>query len=250
MKAILFDPIRYLTLFISLCVLSWLLFGKGNDEFFVYRFFNYFAQYIFIVLIFNAALCFFRKYTFLLLLNVLLFVVLALSIFYFSKQQPKSPFLQSTNELTVVSFSKMSRSTDYEKIAEVIDCTKFDVIAVQEIPDFDEFIQSGFYKGNCYSLHNNLVHKAVFSKYPLTDRGILGANQIVDISKDQQNVTLINVRLDKGIFDSQLQMRQADILGKKIQTIKNNLIVMGDFNSTEFNYPYQVMTDLLNDSIR
>ena len=155
-----------------------------------------------------------------------------LNIFIFSGQPTNINSTQSKkNTLSVVSFSKMSRNDNFKELANIIDCNEFDLIVVQEIPDFDTFINSTDYKRNCFSVYNENVKKAVFSKFTIEDRGNLGANQLVDISIGKEIITVINVRLDKGIFNSQLQIMQADSLAKAIKKIDNKLIVLGDFNS-------------------
>lgn len=251
MKALLFDPIRYLILFVSLIIICWLTTGIANDTFIVYRFLNYFAQYVLLIVIFITFLCLYKKYKLLFTLSFLLFCSLALNVFYFSRQSVDINFTQSLNKtLSVISFSKMSRNEDFKELGEIIDCTKFDLIAVQEIPDFNDFVKSTYYKGNCFSVYNENIKKAVFSKFTLLDKGNLGANQFVDALIGTETISVINVRLDKGIFNSQLQMKQVDSLAKSIEKIENKLIVLGDFNSTEFNYPYKIMTTHLNDSLR
>ena len=251
MKALLFDPIRYLAFFLSVILIFWLTVGIANDNFIIYRFLNYFAQYVLLIVSAITLLCFYKKYKLLLIINLSLFGILFLNIFIFSEQPTNINSTQSKkNTLSVVSFSKMSRNDNFKELANIIDCNEFDLIVVQEIPDFDTFISSTDYKRNCFSVYNENVKKAVFSKFTIEDRGNLGANQLVDISIGKEIITVINVRLDKGIFNSQMQIMQADSLAKAIKKIDNKLIVLGDFNSTEFNYPYKVMTTHLNDSLR
>ncbi|WP_268225006.1 endonuclease/exonuclease/phosphatase family protein [Sinomicrobium oceani] len=164
-----------------------------------------------------------------------------------------------------------------EKIVELIDREAPDVLCVQEFyyTQKDAFNKNYPYQFIKYTTRNNRTGQAVFSKYPIVERGSLefpktGNNALyVDIVKGKDTVRIYNLHLEslhivpskEHISDENpemlfkrmgnafaLQHRQVEIFDEHRQGSKHKMIIAGDFNNTPFSYVYKRVRGTMKDS--
>ncbi|MDF1762117.1 MAG: endonuclease/exonuclease/phosphatase family protein, partial [Oleibacter sp.] len=152
---------------------------------------------------------------------------------------------------TVLTYSKMSGNHQYDRVAKLLDCTKYDAILMQEIPDMDELLQAHpeltetcniSYVGIRYkSLALFTPHKIVFEQ-PSKD-----GNLFVIQSDVLGQVALLTNRVDKSLNQPvRIQIQQvSNMLDQLKGVVEVNevmpTIVAGDFNSTPFNTVHFLM---------
>lgn len=223
----------------------WALAGIFNDRVTIFRFLNYFGYYVpaavFVITAF-AMFCARR-----IGIRIAL-VALALPAFVLPYLLAASSFSGAkwalTNsgeakEISVVTFSKMSRNTDYERVAQLLDCTRTDIILLQEVPDFEKLLaERPEISRSCnYSFEGGL-HKslALLTKFPIVSTAVERTHTSFVVDVEGAEIKLITARLDKSLKTGGVEVQSeqvSDILNAVPEDMP--VIVAGDFNSTPHN---------------
>lgn len=231
-------------LFILLCD-TWALAGIFNDQVALFRYMNYFGYYMPILALFLAlvAALLVRGLVIRLLLIVLvlpaLIVPYALASFSFSGGGWELSRLEGGTEISVISFSKMSRNEDYARIAQLLDCSKNDVILMQEAMDFDALLeQAPQVAESCNYSFTGGEHKALvlLTKFPILSTVAHRTHNTFTIDVTGVPVTLMTVRVDKSLKSGGVELQSGQI-AEIIAELPDNapVVVAGDFNSTPHN---------------
>ena len=223
----------------------WALAGIFNDRVTIFRFLNYFGYYVpaavFVITAF-AMVCT-RSIGFRIALAALALPALVLPYLLaassFSGAKWAITNSGGAKEISVVTFSKMSRNTDYERIAKILDCTKSDIILVQEISDFDDLVASvgESMKACSYSFEGGQYGSlAVFSRFPVQSKAVYRHHVEFVVKVPSGPLTLITTRVDKSFTDKGVSL-QLDQITSLIDSLATDqpVIVAGDFNSTPHN---------------
>jgi len=150
-----------------------------------------------------------------------------------------------------------------------------DIVAIQEYRNIDNFRLNYPYFYNHFSNKNTQSGLAIFSKYPVINKGAIGYNQsgndgiYVDIVKKNDTLRIYNFRLestgvvpDKNFFgqkDSEklikrlrksfkAHQKQIDTLNAHIKDCKYKVILAGDLNNTAFSWDYKNIKNELQDT--
>ena len=238
-------------LFLLLILLAaWSLIGIFDDSVIAFKFLNFFGQLVpYFSLALAASLFYLLKASRLKWLAITIclpsFIVpfLAPSVnLYTGLDTPLSPNAAEQN-FTFITFSKMSHNLNYAEVAKVIDCTKYDVIQVQEIWDLPALL-AAFPKvaEHCnYAVHPEKPSLATFSKFPLVAKTVEG-KAFVEVNINEVPVAVVNVHALKAITrGADSQIAQAKRMVKLEQTLNMPTIVAGDFNATPFNESIMLM---------
>lgn len=215
--------------------------------------------------------------------------VVVISYFYFNafyKFSSEGDSLEYKNTLTVMSYNvrlfnnyeKKALKDGSETMKVYFEEENPDVICIQEyyVPNNVDF-SSYPYRYEHFKASNMKLGNAIFSKYPLINKGAFdfentGNNTIyADVVKEKDTlriysvhlqsigilpeVTLLqdidNTRLRKRFADAfKKQQFQIDAIQSHKQKVKNPVIICGDFNNTPFSYSYRKMKGTMKDAFR
>lgn len=148
-----------------------------------------------------------------------------------------------TKSFTFITFSKMSHNENYNEIAKIIDCNKYDVIQVQEIRDVEAFLEAEpAVNKYCNVVVNSKNPQLVtFSKFPIAEAEHKRI-PYTRLSIDNIDIALANIHAIKAIrrsADSQTSMvTRFTALSNEVSM---PMIVAGDFNATPFNESIMLM---------
>ena len=216
-------------------------------------------------------------------------VVVLLTYFYFNafyKFSSENDSIDYKNTLTVMSYNvRLFNKYEKKSFGDVSKTMKAyfetenpDVICIQEyyVPnkiDFSEYP----YRYEHFKTRNTKLGNAIFSKYPLINKGAFdfkntGNNTIyADIVKGKDTLRVYGVHLQSiGILpevaflqDSdnrrlrrkfvqafEKQQFQIDAIQSHKQKTINPVIICGDFNNTPFSYSYRKMKGTMKDAFR
>ena len=164
------------------------------------------------------------------------------------------------------------------KIQKFLNDKNVDIICLRE------YQNSKFKVENYPYLHeklrgNNLKYgQAIFSKYPIVNKGSLDFNSptnnaiFSDIKIDKDTIRVYNIHLESFSLNNEFEFRdlnnnsdkfmdnisntfveqeeQVQILKNSIKNSPHNVIVAGDFNNTAFSYIYREISKGFNDSFK
>lgn len=236
--------IKALLLF-SLSVLAyWALFGIFNDNVLVFKFLNFAGQVIpYVALVFLIIVVALLKQTKWRVLATIVaipsitipFFIINLSLYEGSYEIAES---SKTESFSFITFSKMSHNKNYAEIAKVTDCTRYDVINVQEMRDLEEFLaENPQIRQTCYisvdEKNNQLV---TFSKFEMR-RKVINQLGVIEVKVSERlRVLLVNVHAIKAITrDVTSQNTMVSNFLELAKLAQQPIIVAGDFNATHFN---------------
>lgn len=241
---------------------TWSVLGIFNDEFVLFKYMNYFGYYMpliaFVVLVFASLfkrLWWFRVALLVVSLPVLILpYFLAAADFSGEKYAIKSGKLGTDSvELTVMTFSKMSRNRNYSAIADLLDCKKYDAILMQEAPDFDALIKAHpsvakdcntSFVGNQYKslvlLTPHKIESEQSSKF-----GNLFAIELPGVGPIALLTNRIDKTLNKSVALQQNQVEQMLLATKELRDAGIPTVVAGDFNATPFNAVHYYMREAM-----
>lgn len=238
-------------LFLLLILLAaWSLVGIFDDSVIAFKFLNFFGQLVPYVSIALAALLFYLlkasrfKWVAIIICMpsfIIPFVVPSINL-YTGLDAPLTPSA-AKQKFTFITFSKMSHNLNYAEVANVIDCTKYDVIQVQEIWDLPAFLAAfPKVKEYCkYAIHPEKPSLATFSKFPLVAKTVEG-KAFVEVNVNEVPIAVVNVHALKAITrTADSQIAQAKRMVKLEQALDLPTIVAGDFNATPFNESIMLM---------
>ncbi|RAV30443.1 endonuclease/exonuclease/phosphatase family protein [Sinomicrobium soli] len=164
-----------------------------------------------------------------------------------------------------------------ERIKKLVEEESPDILCVQEFyyTQKDAFNSDYPYQFIKYTTANNRTGQAVFSKYPIVERGSLefpetGNNALyVDVVKDRDTFRVYNLHLESlhivprkehiTVEDPEalykrmgnafaLQHDQVEIFDRHRKTCRHRMIVAGDFNNTPYSYVYKRIRGDMKDS--
>lgn len=164
-----------------------------------------------------------------------------------------------------------------EKIIELVTRESPDVFCVQEFHHEQEnAFNTGYpYQFIKYTTRNNRTGQAIFSRYPIVERGSLefpktGNNALyADIVKGKDTVRIYNLHLEslhlvpakehiivedpEALYKRMgkafaLQHRQVEIFDAHRRECRHRMIVAGDFNNTPYSYVYKRIKGAMKDT--
>lgn len=164
-----------------------------------------------------------------------------------------------------------------EKIIELVNKESPDVLCVQEFhhKQEDAFNRNYPYQFIKYTTTKNKTGQAIFSRYPIVERGSLefpktGNNAVfVDIVKERDTVRIYNLHLEslhmvpakehiivenpEMLYKRMgkafaLQHDQVEIFDAHRKACKYKIVVAGDFNNTPYSYVYKRIKGGMNDT--
>lgn len=223
----------------------WALAGIFNDRVTIFRFLNYFGYYVppavFVITAF-AMFCT-RRIGFRIALAALALPALVLPYLLAASSFSGTKWALTNSgeakEFSVVTFSKMSRNTDYERVAQLLDCTRTDIILLQEVPDFSELLTErpeisrtcghSFEGGEYKSL-------ALLTRFPIVSTTVERTHTSFTIDIDGTMVKLVTARVEKSLKANSVRA-QMDQVSDILTAVPDDMpvIVAGDFNSTPHN---------------
>ena len=224
---------------------TWALAGIFNDQVALFRYMNYFGYYMPLLALATTlgAMYLVRRLVLRILLAVLLIPALimpyVLASFSFSGGTWELGQLESGTEVSVISFSKMSRNEDYDRVAELLDCSKNDIILMQEAMDFDALLeQAPQVAESCnYSfMGGDYKSLVLLTRFPILSSVAHRTHNTFSIDVTGVPVTLMTARVDKSLKSKGVELQSSQI-AEIIAELPDNapVVVAGDFNSTPHN---------------
>jgi len=225
----------------------WSIFGIYNDELLIFRYTNYFGYYASalsaLLLIINLIL--FKRLNIkrILIVPTILVALAPITLPWLIPQTLNTtPRIEQISEqaspaFTFVTFSKMSRNHDFKAVAQLIDCKKHDIIAVQEVSGLEQELHGALANSRCNTVFSKQGSLAVFSKYRLVavEEFKFGMHVIARIGNEE--LSIITFRMDKSLTESgaKNQQKQIIFLGNYIKNLRTPTVIAGDFNATIHN---------------
>ena len=224
---------------------TWALAGIFNDQVALFRYMNYFGYYMPLLALATTlgAVYLVRRLALRILLVVLVIPALTvpyvLASFSFSGGNWDIGQREEGTEFSVISFSKMSRNEDYDRVAELLDCSKNDIILMQEAMDFDALLERApQVSESCnYSFTGGEYKSLVLlSRFPILSSVAHRTHNTFSIDVAGVPVTLMTARVDKSLKSNGVEL-QNDQIAEIIAELPDNtpVVVAGDFNSTPHN---------------
>ncbi len=221
-------------------------------------------------------------------LNILVsLIVLIISHFIFGsffQFSSKENIPKTEKSLTILSynvrlFNAYEENNSPEKVSEtmtkIIVSQQPDIICVQEYYAKNEVDFLAYPYQFIYFKEKNKLGHAIFSKYPLINKGSFDFNKTfnnsiyTDVVKGNDTIRIYNLHLqslsikpsvsylqeaDNDVLRKRLktrfikQQQQAEAILKHKQASKYPVLLCGDFNNTPFSYVYHKLSANLNDS--
>ncbi len=147
----------------------------------------------------------------------------------------------------------MGRNRDIEAVANVVLSESPDILFMQEINQEDSeklvTLVSDMYNGKPVHYYADPFKGLILSRFSITSKMKKGDYSLVaEIDIDGTKTSVWNVHLQKSITDTQLQDKMIQQLVSQVENTAGPIIVAGDFNATEVNYPYLMMKKYLNNA--
>ena len=225
----------------------WSIFGMYNDDLVIFRYTNYFGYYAsalsVVLLIINLLLVKKLNIGRILIVPTILVALAPITLPWLIPQTlnttPRIEHISdsASSAFTFVTFSKMSRNQDFKAVAQLIDCSKYDIIAVQEATGLEQELHGALANSSCNTVFSKQGSLAVFSKYPLVavEEFKFGMHVITNIAN--QELSIITLRMDKSLTGNGLKTHQKElsILNDYIKNLLTPSVIAGDFNATIHN---------------
>ncbi len=254
-------------------VLRWWI----SDSSTILAFFNTFAHLMWMpALVLLPLMLLLRQWQF--ALTLLLPVVMFVSHYgmRFIPQQPPT-LADSSISLTLQTYNLLGNNRTPELIPQVITDISADVVALQEVSvDFADRLHS-LEQYPYQAIHSQFDHETeydpkqretmgqgILSRYPILEDDywiydflpIPLAHQRVVIDVEGTQVVLYNVHpthpgmTGDAFFSTQLRRMEIQNLISRVQAETLPVIMLGDFNLSDLNIEYEMLTDVLTDSYR
>lgn len=247
-----------LVFFILLAFDIWALVGIANDEITWFRYLNYFGIYIPLVTLvlligvlyfYKSSVLWLKLIVFVLGLPSLIWPYVFINVFYGSDVQAIENH-DDDSQFSFVTFSKMSRNKNFDEISKLVDCTKYDVITIQESIHMEAKANKGMF-GECNYLFNKNGNIAVFSSFTMREIKSNGFGGLFLIEfPDGNEVYVLGFRFEKVLsFDSNVyigKIEQLEIVESWLSEIDAPVLLAGDFNDTLFNYTLFSISQRMN----
>jgi len=174
---------------------------------------------------------------------------------------PSFPAAQvSGPTLRVMAYNVLGFNMATSDVVEAIRASQADVVALQELnPENAEAIERELAEAYPYQILNpqdGVAGSGVISRYPLRPTGEplplnwIGTPHVLVLDFDGQPVTLIRFHAYAGINNVAPREAQAQVIADFAATHSGPLVVVGDFNVTDMNVAYRIVTRQLRDSWR
>lgn len=155
-----------------------------------------------------------------------------------------------------------------DELVAILRSSAVDVIALQELDLATAEIISkdlaDLYPFQTLNPANGVSGMGIISRYPaqIAKTAVpgkwLGEPQVVEVTIENQAVTIINVHSVSVVIDSLADIKQGVILREQsarqliefIRNLNGPVIVLGDFNMTDQNRAYRILASALNDAWR
>ena len=236
-----------LSLLLLVYFVIWSIFGMYNDELVIFRYTNYFGYYAStlcaLLLIINLLLVKKLNIRRILIVPTILVALAPITLPWLIPQTLNiTPRLDQISDsessaFTFVTFSKMSRNQDFKAVAQLIDCKKHDIIAVQEASGLEQELHGALANSSCKSVFSKQGNLAVFSKYPLfiVEELKFGVHVVADNGKE--DISIITFRMDKSLTErgAKSQQKQITFLSDYLKKLRTPTVIAGDFNATIHN---------------
>lgn len=223
----------------------WALVGIFNDRVTVFRYMNYFGYYVPLLALATLVVAIAATRTNLLRLVI---TVAALPVFILPYLLASFPFSGAKWELghqsegtdiSLVSYSKMSRNADYKRVAQLLDCSKTDLFLIQEAADFSALLDAApEVLESCYYSFEGGDYKSLvlLSRFPIMSTSTYRYHNSFDISVGGTPITLMTARIDKslGTAGRAIQSQQITDITAELPEA-GPVIFAGDFNATPHN---------------
>ena len=153
-----------------------------------------------------------------------------------------------------------------------------DIISLQEYQNTEFKLQNYPYKYEKLRGNNFKYGQAIFSKYPIINKGSIDFNSqsnnaiFSDIKVNNDTIRVYNIHLESFSLENEFELgqintnnekiinnisntfvkqeAQAKLINKSIKTCPYNVIISGDFNNTAFSYIFNELSDDLNDGFK
>lgn len=229
---------------------TWLaLFLITGERFLPVRLVSYLAPWLAIALVFCLITAIMLKKPALASCSFLTMAVISLPFigqFVPSRNAPEN----GTAVYKIMTYNKMGRNRDIEAVASVIQKEKPDLLFMQEISETDSAIlltllQKIYDDDTPYYAYVDGLTISRFELKPV--EGSKEGLTSIDVAFPEATVKTWNVHLPKSFSSTVDQYEATDELAQQIELYEGPIIVAGDFNATQLNYPYvKVANQLTN----
>ncbi len=234
-------------LLMLICLMDlWVIVGVFRDGAALFRYMNYFAIYIPIVTFVAATLLFVFTRQWYLRVGVVIVSLLPILLTYplpgmaaKGERWALSARQVSNQTFDFVTFSKAGPNHEYQRVGQLIDCNKHDIMVVQEISDFDQFAAAtpeAVANCNVVMPDNKWKSIAILSRHPMKDVYFNESGIRATVHINGHDIVVQTRRFDRSITDSgiRLQLAQINDALAELRDI-STVIIAGDFNSTQHN---------------
>ena len=190
------------------------------------------------------------------------------------------------NEFSIISYNVrlfniynwIKKDNVTKKIKDFLKNKNADIICLQEYQNADFKLDNYLYKYEKLRGDNLKYGQAIFSKYPIINKGSIDFNSpsnnaiFSDIKINNDTIRIYNIHLESFSFEKEIELRglnknnekimndvsktfiiqqnQVELIKKSIKKSPYRVIVSGDFNNTAFSYIYKELSSNLNDSFK
>ena len=190
------------------------------------------------------------------------------------------------NEFSIISYNVrlfniynwIKKDNVTTKIKDFLKNKNADIICLQEYQNAEFKLNNYFYRYEKLRGDNLKYGQAIFSQYPIVNRGSIDFNSpsnnaiFCDIKISNDTVRIYNIHLESFSFEKELelselnknnekimngvsktfiiQQKQVELIKKSIKKSPYRVIISGDFNNTAFSYMYKELSSNLNDSFK
>ena len=263
---LIYRSVMALAVITVLIVSGWSLVGIFNDDVVLFRYMNYFGYYMPIIsvlaLIIGGVatartmakpLWVILPVSLLALPGLVLPYILATADLGGEKTALINVSIADSTPFTVMTFSKMSRNRNYEAIADLLDCKKYDAILMQEASDFTALSteQPSILRDcNTSFVGNQYKSLVLLTPHKITaEQSSKFGNLFVIELPGGGPVALLTNRVDKTLNKPvALQQSQVESMLSATQELRDAgtpTIIAGDFNATPFNTVHYYMREAM-----
>lgn len=249
---------RFLTLGFALAYFLvidlWSIQGIGNDDIIWFRYLNYLGFYLpflnlilLLVLVYKIKNNIMRWVFVSICLPGVVIPWLAVDLMYPKYENLKGG--SETLEFSYVSYSKMSSNKNTDRLADILNCKKYDIISIQEAYFLEELDKQFWSESGCNVLINDSGSFALLSHYEVEiESQKKNYYSIYDVELSSgSHLKIINTRLDKGFDERRFRWKKDEVeeLYAVVEGYDGAAILSGDFNDTIFNESVRVIGSVM-----
>ncbi len=235
-----------ITVFIILLVDVWVFAGIFRDKAFAFRYLNYFGYFLPLLALVSMAATLLLARSWWIRVVSLLLVIPAITLPYVlpsaeatGERWSWKPDGTPVTEFDFVTFSKTGHNREYDRIREIADCSKHDVIVMQEFEDFQDFAAAqpeAVKDCNVAVIREAWNSAVIMSRFPVHGGKLTDAGTQAWVTIDGTDVLVLTRRFDRSMKSrgAALQKQQIENVVQQLGDV-NPVILAGDFNSTLHN---------------